>query len=732
LTGSTSPTTNIPTFVPSQGAIERWMEDDVILNIVSKKFKRISRDKIKIILSKLIGQKIFKASELGNPKTIVNFNWALFDITREDRDAGNCDKPIRKEEFIKIRKEVIDEIQYIENNRKAFENDEDVEEKHIENYFVRKYVRFDAIRKKICDEAGHIKLVYLFDKPDTDISTPQNTDILQRVKLQVLSPGVKFDYPLIYKYRCEVCESETVRKAYEVVSSNNNHKCDDYVEYVNAAGETKTRQCGAKCYPDKDSSINKDAYYYEIGYEDNNTKFSASAFSFVEFKPGFYECVMYKISSGRTELFFIVDIKKTEPNVFIIPEQKKEENYLFTLQKELDKFVSKQTGMEIYGLNPMKGSLILQKLASILKERLILNVMMVGDPSTGKSMLLKYYSYLLYNYRNMSTNGLSVSIPGLRGTKTTINLFSKDVRIVSIGHLGVFNAIHIDEAGENPELVQNLKSFLLEDDYSYDKAGSNGISNERTAHINVSQNLDYDHVGQYRGAIRKAYKELNMTINGVEKDEWNEEWDLFLPLHQYTNPQLRKIVKEKRLEFKQKQVFWLSGQDMALCERFPFFFYLVNEKQSDELNKVVAGNSSRRTLSKKLEVIRALYIEDVDKYFEELKQYQFSEQDGEMCETIDHIIKEYGFNFDTRTTIVYYMIARLSRIINKRLKYEQMDFDLVKWYLENIIFKLDIVDTNTYELKGPPNIKIELEKNKVEENSKSVNESFGLPPGEFS
>lgn len=732
MTGSTSPTTNVTTFSPTPEAIARWMEDDVILSIISKKLKRLSREKLKLVLSKLISQKIFKASELGNPKTIVNFNWTIFDITREDRDAGNCDKPIRKEEFIKMRNEVLDEIQHIEKNRKAFENDEDVEEKHIESYFVRKYVRFDAIRKKICDEAGHIKLVYLFDNPDTDIATPQNTDILQRVKLQVLSPGVKFDYPLIYKYRCEVCESETVRKAYEVVSSNNNHKCDDYVEYVNAAGETKTRQCGAKCYPDKDSSINKDAYYYEIGYEDNNTKFAASAFSFVEFKPGFYECVMYKISSGRTELFFIVDIKKTEPNVFIIPEQQKEENYLFTLQKQLDKFVLKQTGMEIYGLNPMKCSLILQKLASILKERLILNVMMVGDPSTGKSMLLKYYSYLLYNYRNMSTNGLSVSIPGLRGTKTTINLFSKDVRIVSIGHLGVFNAIHIDEAGENPELVQNLKSFLLEDDYSYDKAGSNGISNERTAHINVSQNLDYDHVGQYRGAIRKAYKELNMTINGVEKDEWNEEWDLFLPLHQYTNPQLRKIIKEKRLEFKQKMVWWIDGLDYALHERFPFYFYLVNEKQDEALNRAVAGNASRKTLSKKLEVIRALYIEDIDKYFEDLKQYQFSDEDNGVCVKIDTIIKDYGFTFDTRTMVVFYMIARLSRIINKRIHYEKMDLDLVRWYLENTNVKVDIVETNNYIIKGHPNILEEKQKDRTEENSKDFADSFGLPPGEFS
>jgi hypothetical protein len=54
-------------------------------------------------------------------------------------------------------------------------------------------------------------------------------------------------------------------------------------------------------------------------------------------------------------------------------------------------------------------------------------------------------------------------------------------------------------------------------------------------------------------------------------------------------------------------VWWIDGLDNALHERFPFYFYLVNEKQDETLNRAVAGNASRKTLSKKLEVIRALY-----------------------------------------------------------------------------------------------------------------------------
>ena len=67
-----------------------------------------------------------------------------------------------------------------------------------------------------------------------------------------------------------------------------------------------------------------------------------------------------------------------------------------------------------------------------------------------------------------------------------INLMGKEHKIVTTGYLGTYKSIHIDEAGENKELVQNLKTFLLEDNYSYDKAGATGIFNKRTAQANLT------------------------------------------------------------------------------------------------------------------------------------------------------------------------------------------------------------------------------------------------------
>jgi hypothetical protein len=429
-------------------------------------------------------------------------------------------------------------------------------------------------------------------------------------------------------------------------------------------------------------------------------------------------------------MFHIVDVKKPESNIFKLPKQKHNENYLFTLQKACDNYIEEKTGMKIYGLYPIKCALILQTLANHLKERLSLNVMIVGDPSTGKSLVLKYYPFLLNHYFNLSSNGLSISVPGLRGTRSTINLFGKDIKIVTVGHLGSYRSIHIDEAGENKELVQNLKSFLLEDNYSYDKAGSVGVTSKRTSHVNVSQNLDYEHVGQYRGAIRKAYKDLNMTMDGIEKEDWDESWDLFLPIHKYENPQLRKVIREKRIEFKQKQVFWIDGLDYALHERFPFYFYLVNEKPNNELDDVIALNGGRTTVTENIEILRATFTQELEKFFDELLPFKHSKEDIDAFKKVRGITKDYGFIFDARTLTIFQMLVRFSRVINKRELYEEMDYDIVKWYLEKTNVKIDVTDTNDYHIQGPPDLIKTFEQQKTEEETKSSND-FGLPDGEF-
>jgi len=711
--------------------IREYSSNKDIVKFIQNKFKRLSRiGAVNLTKMLLRNQFPIHAEQIMKKyKSFVRHNLNRFD--KEYKMKVEEIKSLKRELNGFLLEKGKDVIEYDKELHKDLEI---VEEQGQRYFIVDKNTLYDKTRKLVCDEED-VKLKYNFNKPDMKNDIPSNKDTLQRCMIQILGKGVQFEYPLEYVYQCPQCGGEDRRKSYQMASTKDKLKCPNIYSYINANGEPRSTICGLSLSPDREVSSTKDAFYYEISYEDDElNKHSAGTFSFEKYSPGFYECVLFRVKNPKkTEMYQIVDVKPIKSNTIKLPEREKDENYLFSLQKCFDKFIKKQTGMEIFGLYPVKCALILQTLATNIGFKLIMNAQLSGDASTGKSTVLKYYLFLLNNQLNLSTNGLSVSVAGMRGTKINISLMGKDVKVITLGHLGTFKSIHIDEASENKELIKNLKSFLLEDNYSYDKAGSDGTFNRRTAHASISENLDYQHLGQYRGMIRKAYKELaTVQIGEAVYKEWNESWDLHLPLFRYKNVYLHKVVKEKRLEYQFKQQWWIDGQDFAAHERFPFWFYLVNERENDVLSEVIKGNVARNTISENLELMKVLKTDDIDIFFKSSDKYKNSDSDKENFYKVDKILKKYGMNVDSRTKIFYYSLVRLSRIINQRMRTEKMDFDLVRWIIEKTNCKLDIVDTSSYEISGPPDLKeLEKEEKLIEEETKKVEGEFGLPGGEF-
>ena len=352
--------------------------------------------------------------------------------------------------------------------------------------------------------------------------------------------------------------------------------------------------------------------------------------------------------------------------------------------------------------------------------------------NSGKSLTLKYYGYLLNNNFHLSTNGLSISIPGLRGTKVSINLLGSEINVITTGYLGTYKTIHIDEAGENKDLVQNLKTFLYDQNYSYNKAGADGSFHKRTAHGNLSENLDYAHLGIYRGTIRKAYRELeSIKIGEEEQEHWNEDWDLHLPLFKYTNPYLNKVVKDERTNLRLSQKFWIDGYDYALHERFPFYFYLTIKDKDEKLNEVIKGNVVRDTISENMEVMRALKNAEINEFFNGLKEYITMENEIESFHQVDTILEEYGLELDSRQKEFYYELLKLSRIINQRREYNDEDYNFVKYIIEKTNCKIDIAQTANYKIEGAPDLSKTKEMEKlIDTQTKKGDEhiGFGIPP----
>jgi len=690
-----------------------------IIKYIQSRIKSIPRKgSIKLIELILSNKPSIRLDEFLD-KQIRFRQYNMSNIYLNDKDK----KYYLKEDFIqKLKNELDNTI-----GKKVVRIDDNIHMDDKEQPYCKlnKHFTYNDVRKFICEELTSVDFRYDFDDPDMKGSTIKNTEKLQRCKIQILGNPIKFDYPAQYVYNCPECNNTTYKNANEVESTNGRISCPNMREYIRQNGETGFKECRTKLSPDTEISQTIDCYYYTISYEDEEKyKHTVGAISFKNLEPGFFDAVLFKIKQPKNiELYQIMDVKKMESFEADIPENSEDENYLFRLQRSMDDFIYKQTGMRIHGLLPIKIAFVMQTIINNLGFKLNANIQIVGDPSTGKSTILKYYGFLLNNYMNLNTNGLSVSVPGLRGTREVINLMGKEQKVITQGYLGVYKTINIDEAGENPVLIQNLKTFLFEDNYGYDKAGGSGVFQKRTAHVNLSENLNNNHLGQYRGSIRKAYKEFNEKIGDEEKEPWDESWDLHLPIFRYNhNPYLKKVIKQKRDEYKNSQVFWIDGHDYALHERFPFYFYLVSEGTDEALNDVIKNNIKNDTISENFDLIRVLRTDTYENLFKKMKMYKYSESDNDAYFKVDEILDEYGIHADVRMKEFYYRLVSISRIANFRKNITEQDLNILRWFLENTNCKIDVRDTVEYKINGAP----KKEDEKKEEGRQDKQNGFGI------
>jgi len=411
----------------------------------------------------------------------------------------------------------------------------------------------------------------------------------------------------------------------------------------------------------------------------------------------------------KTPYYQIVDIKPIKPNEFILPQKVPGENYIFTLQKAIDKFVKIQSRDEIAGLLPIKCAMLLQKLATELDFSLTYGIHLVGDASVGKSWLLRRWGFMLNSNFHMTTNGLSISVPALRGSKSKINIMNKEVEINKVGYLGTYKSIHIDEAGENEELSQNLKTFLMESNYSNNKANADGIQHKRTAHINLSQNPSHEHLGAYRGGIKKAYTNMSPQ-DTVGYDPWDDNWDLMQPLHSYNNIYLKECIQRARDRLRQEKVWWMDGLDIALHDRFPFYFYMIDDK-NEALRTTIKENARQDIIDDNIDLVRVLRNDTLDAFFKSLAQYNV-EVDVSVFDKVDEILLKNELDLNSRGRKIFYNVIRFSMMLNQRKHVTEEDYFFLEYILSKINRSITLTQLNDYvitpidkvEIKQPDNL----------------------------
>lgn len=692
--------------------IKRILSDNTFVTYFRKYFyDRMSNKHARILIEKLCKFARIHASDIS--KNVERMKEAR---------GGSFEPDLYMKDIVmdQLRSIVLDHMKTMSKEKEEFYY-ENVDENLVGKYIIVPSIRYRDILKLIYEEDGEVSFSYDFEKGK--ISTKENTNgIPFRKNITIIGKGILFDFPIEYGYECYRCHKKTTKTPLEVDGTGGSITCEGH--YVGDDG--KKCKCNIRLKPSSTLSTTTNAYWYETSVIDKNGNITTTNVISLEQLPnGRYDAVVYKLAnSGKLPVYFVAVVNRIVKKLITIPE-KKNENYLFTLQRALDAYIENATGLRIHGLLPIKVALIMQAFTPYSQSYTpIYNVKIVGSPSTGKSTILKYYGYLLHGNKHLSSNGASISVPAMRGTCMTISLMGKDIRQNTHGHLGLYTSIHIDEIRENPELFKEMKAFLHESTYGYDKVGSTTIGKKRTAHVNVSENVDIKHLGVYRGSIKKAYNDHNYSIvTGEDGIKWDESWDTDLPLHcyleaPYFNPRLERIIRDKREEFEKKTVYWIDGYDTAMRERFPFYFYITNnykemlltpeqlksyQEKYAELDKISSMNGlNKNIVSVDSEMINVLSNDDVANYFMSCTEYHVvpEAENLKMLDRVNEILKHHDIGTLSPRMKKYYIgIVVMSRMLNQRRVYAEDDYYLLEWLLEYIGQRIDVTDTNTYELR---------------------------------
>ena len=560
---------------------------------------------------------------------------------------------------------------------------------------------FQNIREKANREGKHVQFRYDFSQIKKNTENYENKLTTQVIDVHVNDSGEVFDYPLLYYYKCPICSQLSKRFEFEVTSVANKHKCTTLIP-----AEPKSKTCNTLLSPDTTRTETKTCFIYKISFVDkagNNCK--AEAISFVSLPRGYLQVALQKIPNSYGQIFLhIVDYKPIKKEPMLLPTRKKDEHYLFTMVDSVQEHILEKTGYEHFGFLSMKMSILLE-MAARYNMGFLNNFSMglTGAKSSGKSQFAKYWGITLYSDHSLATMSTSISIPKLRGTMETFNLFGKEHRFQYRGLFAEKDLIVIDELKENPDVKNNLKQYLLEVNFDYSKAGGSSQTHKRNCHVIATQNVDTRHLDKYCKDIKNLYKSDNIKLiedNDEPKKSWDPTEDLTLPLVVYKNVYLRYSIKKIRAEYERNEINWIDGSEMALKQRFFFYYFLGSDKTSKDLTMTIRANAMRDIISDNTEISKIMDPSLYRKYFESLEKYNKGTNDAEYFDKVDDMLDKYEKRQDARTKSMMYSLLKLIRIVDGRNYCTTKDLEIFQFILESLDNKVEIADTNEFKIHG--------------------------------
>ena len=546
---------------------------------------------------------------------------------------------------------------------------------------------------------------FIFNRDLKVKSLDVNDTSLQIISAQISSGQTDISYPLQLTYRCNNPDCncfEHTRYMYEVLSKEYRSNCPN----VLTTADGKLKKCGNVLRPVKEVSQHRNIYFQTINVFFDGKYHNLNGVSLLSLSPGNYNMAVFVTYDNQPQLFIIAvdEIKKKEVEI----KPKNDEHYIKTLRKDFDKLIQDSIGVQVSGYDVIKEWFIIRRFCQMFFKRSNLNMALVGSKGVGKTFVPKMYMPCLSN-NILFTNVNSISIPSLRGTEKTITLLNKKMSVSTVGQLGSYDDIYVDEMFEDREILDFLKQFLLENDYGNFKANGDDVLKKKTAQMVISANINRLHLLGYRKKVREFYYELLATSQGGsvdEKDVVSSRTNLFLRLGDYNDrPILKQALIKTREHYKVNDINWIDGNGAPAMDRFPLKVYLRGDDDYSDDKILRDMRNALRTEESYLDTINKLNNNLMEKFFStinsDIKDPQDAFTDEELRIVLDKqkvIVNKYELDCDSRFTTVFTTLCAALKLINKEKVISEETFEIIDKYYSCMGRMIDIKEL-TYEYK---------------------------------
>jgi len=500
-----------------------------------------------------------------------------------------------------------------------------------------------------------IKFLFPEDIKSSDLDYQSNS--IQYVQFNHIGTNKSIPYQINFYYKCTRCSGV---QRYE--EQPKHLKCP-----LADCGGTLVREV------DKDLVTRVHASQVSVAGE------YIPAISLVEIPNGEFTAAMLmcRDSKNSTYYVFIISVKERKYECAQL-ELTNDRHAVWQLIDTIDNIHESRMGFHIAGMEYYKAGILMSVIANATGFTSY-NVLIAGKPGGAKTSTARWY-YNTVSLMCKLQDVVSVSIPGLVGSSSVINVNNRNIQINEPGLLARNEFVVLDElySSIDNKLISKLKVSLSSPTISKEVAG-NRSEMTKTACVTATANI----VPAVYNKSRKRFNEyLDMYLADPHSyysiNEFTEEAmnDNFLD-----DDASEIVARTVQLECASDGFNWIDGQSFADLDRFALLFYVGNPVIADKAGvpNHIFDNVDLETSTPDLQ--RSIYSQNVRDYIKYCSRIKVVIND-DIRKRVEDLIQEIWDNdyihSKSRGMLYVKKTLDMSAMLCGRDHLTDMDFDFVR------------------------------------------------------